>query len=150
MSSLARPDVVDVAVVVVVGRPDEDPADQGSTKIVRSAPAGTMQAASLSGNRSSGSVRWVPRLGAILGTSASSLISPGLIRSAQTPVALTTLAASISIVAPVSPQRQTTPAAVPSRSSSDVTSSRFAITAPKRSASPRIVRTRRTSSVWQS
>ena len=117
---------------------------------MRPLPAGTMQAASASGSFSSGSVTWVPREGAIRGTSVSSVISPGLIRSAQTPVALITLAAWISTVSPVSPQRQTTPSALPLRWSSEVTSRRLAITAPKRSASPRIVNTSRTSSVWQS
>ena len=68
-----------------------------------------MQAASLSGSFSSGRVRCVPRLGAIRGTSVSSRISSGRIRSAQTPVALTTFAASISTVSPLSAQRQVDP-----------------------------------------
>ncbi len=95
-------------------------------------------------------VTWVPRLGAIRGTSASSWISSGRIRSAQTPVALITLSASTSNAASPSASRQATPAASPSRSSSPVTSARLTHTAPKRSASPRIVSTSRTSSVWQS
>ena len=109
-----------------------------------------MQAASPIGSLSSETVTWVPRLGAIRGTSASSWISSGRIRSAQTPVALITLSASTSNRSPDSPSTQATPAADPLPASSPVTSARLRQTAPKRSASPRIVSTRRTSSVWQS
>ena len=66
---------------------------QGSAKIVRSSPAGTMQAAVPISSFSWETVTWVPRLGAILGTSASSWISSGRMRSAQTPVALITFGA---------------------------------------------------------
>ena len=63
---------------------------QGSEKITRPSPAGTTQAASPIGRSAWSSSRWVPRLGAIRGTSSSSTTS-GRISSAQTPVALTTL-----------------------------------------------------------
>ena len=123
---------------------------QGSAKIVRPSPAGTMQAARSTASFSSGSVMWVPRLGAIRGTSVSSRISFGRRRSAQTPVAFTTLSAWTSNFSPDSVSRTHTPSAFPSRSSRSTTSAPFRQTAPKRSASPSTVSTSRTSSVWQS
>ncbi len=60
----------------------------------RPPPDGTI-APERSGSLSLGSVMWVPRDGRITGTSASSRSSAGRSRSAQTPVALTTLAARI-------------------------------------------------------
>ena len=93
---------------------------------------------------------WVPRLGAIRGTSSSARISSGRMRSAQTPVALTTLAALTSKLSPLSASVQRTPAALPSSEISSTTSAPFANTAPKRSASPSTVSTSRASSVWQS
>ena len=53
---------------------------------------------------------WVPRLGRIVGTSASECSSSGRIRSAHTPVALTTLSAATTNSAPLSPSRTLTPA----------------------------------------
>ena len=93
---------------------------------------------------------WVPRLGAIRGISSSVRISSGRIRSAQTPVALTTFVARTSKRSPDSASVKATPAALPSSSRISVTSAPFSSTAPKRSASPRMVSTRRASSVWQS
>ena len=94
---------------------------------------------------------WVPRLGRMRGTSASSWSSSGRSRSAHTPVALTTLSArDLELAAADSRRARSTPAARPPRSSSSVTSTPLATTAPKRSASPRTVSTSRTSSVWQS
>ncbi|CAB4930005.1 unannotated protein [freshwater metagenome] len=115
----------------------------------RPPPEGTI-APERSGSFSVGSVTWVPRDGRMTGTSASSWSSAGRSRSAQTPVALTTLCARIANSEPVSASRTVTPSAMPSRSSSPRTSMRLAGTAPKRSASCRIVSTRRLSSVWQS
>ena len=92
----------------------------------------------------------MPRLGRITGTSASSCSSSGRMRSAHTPVALTTAPAAIGNVSPVSASRTSAPRARPPSSSSPVTSRPLANTAPKRSASPSTVSTSRTSSVWQS
>ena len=92
----------------------------------------------------------MPRLGLIRGTSSSSITSSGRMRSAKTPVALTTLSASTSKASPDSDSRTATPEALPFFESTSVTSAPFSITAPKRSASPRTVSTSRTSSVWQS
>ena len=88
--------------------------------------------------------------GRMIGTSASSCSSSGRIRSAHTPVAFTTAWARIGKASPLSASRTWAPRARPSASSSEVTSSPLANTAPKRSASPSTVSTRRTSSVWQS
>ena len=115
----------------------------------RSSPAGTMQAAEPVEMSARSSSTWVPRLGAICGTSSSSISSEPT-RSAQTPVALTTFSASTSKRAPDSASTAATPTARPSRVSTSLTSAPFRVTAPKRSASPRIVSTSRTSSVWQS
>ena len=93
---------------------------------------------------------WDPRLGRIFGISSSVSNSSGRIRSAQTPVALTMLSARTSIRSPDSASVKATPAACPPSSRTSVTSAPFTTTAPKRSASPRTVSTRRTSSVWQS
>ena len=82
---------VEVAVVVVVGRADERPAEPRQREDRAPAPAGTI-APARSGSRPRTIVRWVPRLGRICGTPASSWSSSGRSRSAQTPVALTTLA----------------------------------------------------------
>ena len=71
-------------------------------------------------------------------------------RSAQTPVALTTLSARTSKRSPLSASTQTTPAALPPSEISSTTSAPLQNTAPKRSASPSTVSTSRTSSVWQS
>ena len=92
----------------------------------------------------------MPRLGRITGTSSSSCSSSGRIRSAQTPVALTTLSAAIAKRSPDSCSSQTTPAALPASSISSTTGAPFTQTAPKRSASPSTVSTSRESSVWQS
>jgi hypothetical protein len=121
----------------------------GSAKIERPDPAGTIAPAPI-GTRSVDSVMWVPRLGRMRGISSSAYSSSPLIRSAHTPVAFTMLSARISTLRPPSRSSQTTPHARPSSSSSDTTSQRFAITAPKRSASPSTVSTSRASSVWQS
>jgi len=70
-----------------------------------------MMQAGLPIGRSSNRDRQVlPRLGAILGISSSVRISSGRMRSAQTPVALTTLAAWISISSPLSASLAITPA----------------------------------------
>ena len=82
---------------------------QGRAKIVRSPPAGTMQAAVPMSRSSVESVTWVPRLGRILGISSSVSSSSGRIRSAQTPVALTTLSARTSMRSPDSASRKATP-----------------------------------------
>ena len=111
---------------------------QGRAKIIRPSPAGTMQAALPIGRSAWSSSRWVPRLGAIRGTSSSSSDLRGRIRSAKTPVALTTLSASTSNRSPDSASTKATPPARPSLVSTSVTSAPFSITAPKRSASPRI------------
>ena len=92
----------------------------------------------------------MPRLGRITGISSSAYSSCGRIRSAHTPVAFTTLVPHSSNSPPSMVSRTSTPAARPPRSTRPVTSHRFAITAPKRSASPSTVSTSRTSSVWQS
>ena len=97
---------------------------------MRSAPAGTMQAAFPTGSWSIETVTCVPRLGAILGTSASSWISSGRIRSAHTPVALITFSASTSNRSPLSVSTKATPPARPSRSSRPVTSAPLRHTAP--------------------
>ena len=89
-----------------------------------------MQAALPTGSRSIDTVTCVPRLGAIVGTSASSWISSGRIRSAQTPVALITLSASTSNRSPLEASTQATPPARPSRSSRPVTSAPLMQTAP--------------------
>ena len=53
---------------------------QGSEKIIRPSPAGTMQAAWPIGRSAWSRIRWVPRLGAIRGTSSSStLLGPDLV-----------------------------------------------------------------------
>ena len=122
---------------------------QGRTKIVRPPAAGTIAPAS-TGSESSAIVTCVPRLGRMVGTSASSWSSSGRIRSAHTPVAFTTSVACTANSSPEAPSRTRTPAARPSRSSSATTSSQLQHTAPKRSASPRTVSTSRASSVWQS
>ena len=85
---------------------------QGSAKIIRPSPAGTMQAALPIGRSAASTTKWVPRLGAIRGTSSSSTTS-GRIESAQTPVALTTWSARTSIRSPESPSTKATPAAPP-------------------------------------
>ena len=123
---------------------------QGSAKIERPEPAGTMAPAPSSGRSAGLSVMWVPRLGRMTGTSASSWSSSGRMRSAQTPVALITLSARTVKLSPVSASVARTPAARPSSSTSSVTSQPLTQTAPKRSASSSTVRTRRASSVWQS
>ena len=94
-------DVGDVALVVVVGGADQRPPvpGQGEDRAVlarRDDAGGARRPA----GSSIETVTWVPRLGAILGTSASSWISSGRIRSAQTPVALITLSASTSNSSP--------------------------------------------------
>ena len=93
---------------------------------------------------------WVPRLGAIRGTSSSVRISSGRMRSAQTPVAFTTVSARTSNRSPLEASTQTTPAALSFLEMTSTTSAPLAKTAPNRSASPSTVSTRRTSSVWQS
>ena len=84
------------------------------------------------------------------GSSVSSAISELRSSSAQTPVALTMFAPRTSNCPPLSVSTRQTPSARPSRIEKPVTSTRLAHTAPKRSASPSTVSTRRTSSVWQS
>ena len=121
----------------------------GSTKMKRPPPDGTI-APETTGSLSSDTVTWVPRLGLMRGTSASSRSSSGRIRSAHTPVALTTFSAHSSNSPPPSVSRHSTPAARPSRSTRPSTSTALAHTAPKRSASPSTVNTSRLSSVWQS
>ena len=86
---------------------------QGRAKIARPSPAGTMQAADPVERSARSSSRWVPRLGLIRGTSSSSTTSSGRSRSAQTPVALTTLSASTSIRSPDSASTKATPARLP-------------------------------------
>ena len=81
-----------------------------------------MQAASPIGRSSKETVTWVPRLGLILGISSSVRISSVRIRSAQTPVALTTLAARTSNSSPDSASGTVTPVARPSSSRTSVTS----------------------------
>ncbi len=105
---------------------------QGRAKIARPSPAGTTQAALPVERSARSSSRWVPRLGAIRGTSSSSTTS-ARIRSAQTPVALTTLSASTSKRSPDSASTKATPEALPPSVSSSVTSAPFSVTAPKRS-----------------
>ncbi len=121
----------------------------GSANMNRPPPDGTI-APERSGSLSDGTVMWVPREGRITGTSASSRSSVGRSRSAQTPVALTTLAARIANRSPLIRSSTSTPSARPSCSRSSRTSTWFRQTAPNRSASWRIVSTRRLSSVWQS
>ena len=121
----------------------------GSTKIVRPSPAGTIAPAVI-GSRCDSTTRWVPRLGRMIGTSASSWSSAGRSRSAHTPVALMTFVARISSSSPDSASRTRAPAARPPSSISSTASSRFAATTPKRSASASTVSTSRESSVWQS
>ena len=86
---------------------------QGRAKIARPSPAGTMQAADPVERSARSSSRWVPRLGLIRGTSSSSTTSSGRSRSAQTPVALTTLSAATSIRSPDSASTKATPLARP-------------------------------------
>ena len=94
---------------------------------------------------------WVPRLGAIFGTSASEWSSSGRIRSAHTPVALTTLSARTTNVGPALAVAHGDPRFAPVvRAASSITWSRLAQIAPNRSASPSTVSTSRASSVWQS
>ena len=94
---------------------------------------------------------WVPRLGAIRGTSSSSRISSGRMRSAQTPVALTTFAAPTSnSLAAVGVRAEDAGGLAVVLEISSTTSAPFKNTAPKRSASPSTVSTSRASSVWQS
>ena len=115
MSSAPGLDVGEVAVVVVVGGADQRAPVPGQGEdrpvLARRDDAGRARRSS---SRSIETVTWVPRLGAIRGTSASSWISSGRIRSAQTPVALITLSASTSNRSPVSASTQATPAARPS------------------------------------
>ena len=66
----------------------------GSTKILRPPAAGTI-APTFTGRRSGERMMCVPRLGRITGTSASLWSSSGRMRSAHTPVALTTASAAI-------------------------------------------------------
>ena len=116
---------------------------------MRPSDAGTI-APTVTGSRSLGRMMWVPRLGRMIGTSASFCSSPGRIRSAHTPVALTTVRARTGNASPLSASRTWAPRASPSSSTRPVTSRPLANTAPKRSASPSTVSTSRTSSVWQS
>jgi hypothetical protein len=116
----------------------------GRTKTVVPPAAGAI-APACTGSSADGSTMWVPRLGRITGSSASSWSSSGRSRSAHTPVALTTLAARIASSPPPSVSRTSAPSTV-----SATASTRFTGTAPKRSASPSTVSTSRTSSVWQS
>ena len=95
-------------------------------------------------------VMWVPRLGRMRGSSASSCSSCGRRRSAHTPVALTTLAAAPRIARRLGVARAHAARRGRRCSSSRSPRRRLAQTAPKRSASPSTVSTRRTSSVWQS
>ena len=113
-SSLARPRVVDVALEVVVGGADQGAPVPGQGED-RPPLAGRDDAggACRSRGRSRSISRWVPRLGLIRGTSSSSITSSGRIRSAKTPVALTTLSASTSIRSPDSASTKATPAARP-------------------------------------
>ena len=112
---------------------------------MRPPPAGAIAPAT-TGSVSLGTMMCVPREGRMTGTSASSCSSSGRSRSAQTPVALTTFSARISISSPLSRSTARAAAIV----SSPVTSTRLAVTAPKRAASASTVSTSRTSSVWQS
>ena len=101
MSSLGGLRVRDVAVEVVVGRADQRPPVPGEGEDPALGAGGDDAGGARRGRASPGSrVMWVPRLGAIRGTSASSWISSGRMRSAQTPVALMTLSASISNSSP--------------------------------------------------
>ena len=86
--------MLEAALVVVVGRPDQGLAEprQREDRAPLRRPART--AAAFIGRRSRSSRMWVPRLGRITGTSSSSCSSSGRIRSAQTPVAFTTFAAA--------------------------------------------------------
>ena len=107
--------MVDVAVVVAVGRADQRPAVPGQREdpavLARGDDAG---GACRSSSSSSETVTWVPRLGEIRGISASSWISSGRIRSAQTPVALITFVRTRPRSSRPSRLRQTTPTALPS------------------------------------
>ena len=91
--SLADARVLEAALVVVVGRPDQRLPEPGQRedRAARRRP-GTI-AAAFSGSRSRSIRTCVPRLGRITGMSSSSCSSSGRMRSAQTPVALTTLSA---------------------------------------------------------
>ena len=115
----------------------------GSAKIVRPPPAGTIAPPPV-GRRSRDSVTCVPRLGRMRGTSSSSvqLLGADAVRPDAGRVD------DVACRAPrtrrrVSVSRTSTPAARPSRSTSSSTSQRLAHTAPKRSASPSTVSTRR-------
>ena len=77
--------------------------------MVRSPPAGTTQAPVPMSRSSVETVMWVPRLGRMHGISSSLRSSSGRIRSAHTPVALTTIAARTSKRSPVSVSVQATP-----------------------------------------
>ena len=88
-----------------------------------------MQAALPIGRSRASTTRWVPRLGAIRGTSSSSTTS-GRIASAQTPVALTTWSAATSIRSPESDSTKATPARPARPPVTSTTSAPFSITAP--------------------
>ena len=124
---------------------------QGRAKIARPSPAGTMQAAS--------PVESIVAVDQHVGAAAGRdprhvllldrLLGPDPV--GEDAGRVDTLSASTSIRSPESASTKATPLARPSaRADTSVTSAPFSIAAPKRSASPRIVRTRRTSSVWQS
>ncbi len=112
MSSLGGLDVLERALVVVVGRADER-VPEPRQREDRAPGAGGHDRAADSGRSSWRSVTCVPRLGRMRGSSASSCSSRGRSSSAHTPVALTTLAACTSNSSPLSPSRARTPCGAP-------------------------------------
>ena len=88
--------VLDVALEVVVRRPDQRAAEPRQHEDRAPAAGRRDRAGARPAARSDGSTMCVPRLGRMTGTSASSCSSSGRSRSAQTPVALTTFAARTS------------------------------------------------------
>ena len=144
-------DVLERALVVVVGRADQRvPEPRQREDRAPAAGRHDRAAASAAGPRAR-SRTWVPRLGRMRGSSASSWSSCGRSSSAHTPVALTTLAARTSKArAALAVEHLARRARGRRARAGPPRSRRLAHTAPKRSASPSTVSTRRTSSVWQS
>ncbi len=137
-----------VRVVVDVGRADERAAEPRQGEDRAPAAAGTI-APPTSGTFSGASVMCLPRLGAMRGNLGLVVQLLGAQRSAQTPVALTTLSAATTSSSPVSPSRAR-PHALRAAGLLDELGDLEAVGADGAEALGlgQTVRTRRESSVW--
>ena len=121
----------------------------GSTKIVRPPPAGAIAPAT-TGSVAPGTMMWVPRLGRMTGTSASSCSSSGPQPVGPHAGGVDDVGGAHLELLAARASRTRAPTARPPSSSSPHASTPLTATAPKRSASASTVSTSRASSVWQS